>query len=618
MAAGACHSTAFRSELGSPDGQFTVTVSTGTLSRGLYYDIRYRGQVLVDSSALGLALEDGVTLGADARLVDSRTSQADTTWKPLYGERAEVRDHYHELRLEFEQTGSSHLRFDLVFRAYDEGIAFRYEIPAQAGLDSIRIARELTEFHFPGEVAVWATTTAQGLYREIRLSALKDTVERPLVVRCSDSLYAAIGEAADVDYARMRLARAADDPAGLRSVLGSEVVSRLPLHTPWRYVMAGATPGALLEHNYLVENLNAPNQISGDDWIKPGKVIRETTLTTRGGLACVDFAASHGLQYVEFDAGWYGAENSDSSDATRVAVDPARSKGPLDLKKVIGYAKGKGIGIILYVNRRALERQLDTLLPLYRSWGVKGVKFGFVRVGTQQANAWLLRAVRKAAENHLMVDIHDEYRPTGYSRTYPNLMSQEGVRGDEETPSNAQTVATVFTRMIAGAADHTVCYFGPRIAKMGSHVSQLAKTICIYSPWQFLFWYDKPAASPGGESPTTIRDVPELGFYKDLPTVWDDTRVLEGAIGKYATILRRSGNDYYIGCINADEPHRLDISFDFLRPGRKYTATVYADGTGGVAPTHVEITSIDVDHDAHFSRIVQPGNGLVMVLRPVP
>ncbi len=166
-------------------------------------------------------------------------------------------------------------------------------------------------------------------------------------------------------------------------------------HTPWRYIMISSEPGKLIENNFLLLNLNEPDQSAETSWIKPGKVIREITLTTQGGLACVDFAVKHNMQYVEFDAGWYGAENSDTSDATRVSVDPARSKGPLDLHKVIEYGKQNGIGIILYVNRKGFGKTIGCHPSPYESWGVKGVKFGFVRVGSQEANAWLMKAVRE-------------------------------------------------------------------------------------------------------------------------------------------------------------------------------------------------------------------------------
>jgi hypothetical protein len=253
----------------------------------------------------------------------------------------------------------------------------------------------------------------------------------------------------------------------------------------------------LVENNYFVLNLNEPNQIANTSWIKPGQVIREVTLTTAGSMASIDFAAENNIAYVLFDAGWYGAEEDVKSDATTVTVDPARSKGPLDLPKVIEYANSKGVGILVYVNKKALHQQLDEILPLYKKWGIKGVKYGFVNVGDQYATAWLHQAVRKAAKYGLMVDIHDEYRSTGYSRTYPNLLTQEGIRGDEESPSLDQAIYTLYNRMICGAGDYTNCYFAERVTeKMGGRAAQLAKLVAIYSPWQFVYWYDRPEKSP--------------------------------------------------------------------------------------------------------------------------
>jgi alpha-glucosidase len=364
--------------------------------------------------------------------------------------------------------------------------------------------------------------------------------------------------------------------------------------------MVADTPAALLAHNSLVLNLNDPCALADTSWIKPGKVIREVTLATAGGKACVDFAVRRGLQYVEFDAGWYGPENSSTSDATGVHVDPARSPGPLDLHEVIRYAGQRGIGILLYVNHKALERQADQILPLYHKWGVKGVKFGFVNVGSQHWTAWLHAAVRKAAEERLMVDIHDEYRPTGYSLTYPNLMTMEGISGDETSPTNRQTLTVQFTRMLAGPADNTVCYYDARVDRNASHAYQLAKPVCLFSPWQFLYWYDRPAGSPpkkggAGNAQTTIHNEPELEFYDALPTVWDETRVLEGKIGEYAVIGRRSGDQWFLGCMNGGEARTFDIRLDFLDCGKSYVAHVYSDDPSVPTRTHVKIERREVD-----------------------
>jgi alpha-glucosidase len=291
------------------------------------------------------------------------------------------------------------------------------------------------------------------------------------------------------------------------------------------------------------------------------------------------------------------------------------------MQKVIHYGESKGIGVILYVNHIALEKQLDTLLPLYASWGIKGVKFGFVHVGSQQANTWLMEAVRKAAKYHLMVDIHDEYRPTGYSRTYPNLLTQEGVRGDEESPKNDVVLRTLFTRMIAGAADQTNCYFAPRVDKMGSHASQLAKAVCIYSPLQFLFWYDRPEGAllhtgEAGGTTSVIRETPELTFFDRLPTVWDDTKVLEGYPGKYITVARRKGNDWFIGCINGQEEREFNIHLDFLQKGVPYDAVIYYDDPARQTLTKVGISKIIVTSKSVIKRDILPKNGLAICLLP--
>jgi len=387
--------------------------------------------------------------------------------------------------------------------------------------------------------------------------------------------------------------------------------------------MVAERPAKMLEYNYFVLNLNEPNKLEDVSWIKPGKVIQDVTLSTQGGIACVDFAARRNLQYVEFDAGWYGNEYDDSSDAATITVDPKRSTGPLDLHHVIEYAESKGIGIILYVNQRALEKQLDELLPLYKSWGIKGLKYGFVNVGTQEWTSWLHDAVRKAADYQLMVDIHDEYRPTGYSRTYPNLMTQEGIRGDEESPSVEQTLNTLFTRMIAGAGDNTNCYYAPRVSEtMGGKAAQMAKSIMLYSPWQFLYWYDRPEGSPvkiGGAGMTTgiVEENEDLSFYDALPTVWDDTKVLEGTIGEFATIARKNGNDWFIGALTATSDRELQLELNFLEEKSNYEATIYYQDKGNLDNNTVSIEKVEVNKDSVILREIIGNSGLAVIIRKI-
>jgi alpha-glucosidase len=593
------------------------------------YTVTYNDRLVTADSRLGLAIKDAASLQAGFEIVEVSRTSNDSTYRPVYGERETIRDHYNQLVAELRESRPPHCRLILTFRAYNEGAAFCYTIPQQHRqascgdtLTNLVIAAEKTQFRFTSNHTAYAVYSTQGRYSKVRLSQIKSNCERPLTVEIDEDLFASVAEARLVDYARMKLSPQHGRPLTLVSSLHGEVHAKAPMTTPWRVIMLGRSPGELLERNYLLLNLNEPCAIKDTSWIKPGKVIREVTLTTAGGIACVDFAVEHNLQYVEFDAGWYGHEYSDDSDATTISVDPKRSKGPLDLHYVIEYATQRGIGIILYVNRRALEKQLDEILPLYEKWGIKGVKYGFVQVGSQQWTAWLHEAVRKAAQHHLMVDIHDEYRPTGYSRTYPNLMTAEGIAGDETKPSNSLTLTILFTRMLAGAADNTICYYDRRVEDNASHAYQLAKSVCFYSPWQFLYWYDRPAGSPrrtggAGGSHNVIGDEPELEFFDHLPTVWDDTKVLHGQIGVYAVIARRSGQSWFIGCMNADKSHTFDVSLDFLDKDRQYTAHTYSDEPAVPTRTSVKIRRRNVDSSSILKIELPPQGGQAIRIHPV-
>ncbi|MBX2873689.1 MAG: glycoside hydrolase family 97 protein [Saprospiraceae bacterium] len=586
--------------------------------KGLLLELTRSSKVLVQAE-LGKFIFGQDTLGLAYDIEESRTGTKDEQWVPVHGEKSTIRDNYRELSLNLRDNASSPSSIQLVCRLYDEGVAFRYHFDSTitAPLD-----KELTSFHFAQDHQVWVTERSQGPYQKMPISSMESVAERPLVMQQSDSSYLAIGEAALVDFARMKLIAHPQEEAALQVELeGAVDLSQAKHQSPWRYIMVANSPGKLLENNYFILNLNERNQIGETSWIKPGKVIREVTLTTQGGLACIDFAVKHNLQYVEFDAGWYGNEYDDASDATSVTVDPKRSPGPLDLPYIIDYANKKGIGILLYVNRRALEQQLDEVLPLYKSWGIKGVKYGFVRTGPQEWTAWLHEAIRKAADHQLMVDVHDDYRPTGYSRTYPNLMTQEGIRGDEESPSTEHTLITAFTRMIAGAGDNTNCYLASRVSdKMGGRTAQMAKAILLYSPWQFLYWYDRPEASPhkkggAGAAQGIIQADENLDFYDQLPVIWEDTRVLEGRIGEYATIARKSQGAWFIGALTANTSREVHISLDFLEEDKSYEATIYFQDEADLEKNQIQSEKIMVQRETIFSRKLPADGGLALIIR---
>ncbi len=615
LSIGGCSEQTKIVELNSPDKAFAYSLNISDDGSKLLYNIMFQGQEIVGKSGLGFEFSEKVVPKAIA-IKEIITNSVNTKWKPVYGEKNEYPDVYNEALVNFNG-----LDYALRIRVYNEGVAFRYEFDDKE--KAVKIFSEETEFNIPVDASAWVSSRAQSEIIKVKVSEIEEAKERPILLQYSESLFAAIGEAGLVDYARMKLTNKQPGKSVLTSSLEGEVTYNKAFNTPWRFVMAATQPGEILENNYLLLNLNEGNKIEDTSWIKPGKVIREVTLTTVGGMACVDFAAKHNLQFVEFDAGWYGNEYDDASDATTITVDPKRSPGPLELKKIIDYAKGKGIGVVLYVNRRALEKQLDEVLPLLKSWGVAGIKYGFVNVGPQEWTDWLHDAIRKAAEHELMVDVHDEYRPTGYSRTYPNFMTQEGIRGDEESATNDMVINTIFTRMIAGAGDQTNCYFAERVSeKMGSHASQMAKTICIYSPWQFVYWYDRPHESPvkkggAGGSVPVINEVPDLAFYDALPTVWDDTRVLGGYPGEYAVIARRSQNNWFLGVIAGLNEHALSVPLDFLDDGVKYKATIYKDDASLDTYTKVSISEMEVTSQSVLQQNILKQNGVAVIFEPV-
>ena len=584
----------------------------------IYYSLVNQGNTIITDSPLGLTFENELPILTKLEIVSVQQKEVNDPWTPVYGEKNQYPNRYNETTINLKEVKSPGRNFSILVRAYNEGIAFRYNVQAD---HPVTVTGELTGFQFKKDYTSWIAPMAQAKYTKGSISKTGKGCERPYVIEVSDQLYIALGEAALVVHSRMKFNRSEKDSLLLLATLDGKAQYQSSFSTPWRYIMTANSPGQLLEQNYFILNLNEPSAIKDPSWIKPGKVIREVTLTTVGGKACIDFAARHNISYIEFDAGWYGLEYNNASDAKAVSVDPARSPGPLELQEVINYGKEKGIGIILYVNQRALSRQLDTILPLYRSWGVKGMKFGFVNVGAQNYTSWLHEAIRKTGEHQLMMDIHDEYRPTGYSRTWPNLLTQEGIRGDEESPDNQHVLITMFTRMLAGAGDHTNCYFAPRVdEKMGSHASQMAKAICIYSPWQFIYWYDRTEESPrkkgvvGANAPSIIVELPDLTFYDALPTVWDNTKVLEGKIGEYGTIARKSGDNWFIGSLT-DQPRKLTLNLNFLDKRAKFEATIYSDDLSTNSLTKVGITKQMVTYESQLNFDLKQKNGLAIILR---
>ncbi|MFB9057351.1 glycoside hydrolase family 97 N-terminal domain-containing protein [Mariniflexile ostreae] len=634
-----------KTELVSPDGTKTISFFYDENSNNLSFSIQYDNQDVVLPSTLELFSKE-IEFSGNLSILKVENSTVNNVWHSNFSELSNIPDHYNQTKI-YLKLGEAQI--NLIGRAYNEGIAFAYEIPEQNNISEIGLD-EIIHYNFDKDYPVWSTPkrepgklTAQGEYKKIPLSQLEAGAERPLVIEVNDSLVVALAEAKLVDYARLSFNKGTSSKYSILSELdgkmgeqkqdtisgaiisnrdseGVKVHKKLPFQSPWRVVMIGKSHGELLENNYILQNLNDPSEIADESWIKPGKVLRETTLTTQGAFAAIDFVVEHNMQYIMFDAGWYGDEMKNESDATTVALDPKRSKGPLDMEAVTAYGKERGIGLILYVNRRALEKQLDEILPLFKTWGIAGIKFGFVRVGDQEATAWMHEAIKKAADYGMIVNVHDEYRPTGFSRTYPNLLTQEGIRGDEETVPNAHTLISMFTRTLAGASDNTICYYSTRVDAMGSRASQLAKAVCIFSPLQFLYWYDKPAASPEKKDglwgdTRHIGNEPELEFFDNVPTTWDETRVLEAEMGALGVIARRKGKEWFIGGINGDEARKAVLDFSFLDPNQTYKAKVYTDDETIKTRTRVKIETAKLTKDSKMELNVKSNNGFAFHIK---
>ena len=572
--------------LQSPDGkyQFNFTQKDGRLT----YSLNYASKQVVEEGELGVNIDNhlvesamgipvdksGVwTKGMEVTSVENRSE--DNSWKPVYGECDQIRDHYNEMTIHLikgdkhDNSGNSYDKrqqylFDIIVRAYDEGVAIRYHFPEATNGLFMHITDELTSFRFAPGAEAYHFAWAQAQSTKVKLlkseSAWKEEAERPLTLRLSNGLYAAIGEAALTDFVRGKLKLKADNELQMSMYDSADVITAYDM--PWRFIMVGEKAIDLINNKQMVLNLNAPCQIQDTSWIKPGKAFRVCRLDMKTCMEGVDFCVDRGLQYIELDAGWYGLEMKMSSSALKVL-----ETRDIDMPKLCEYAKSKGIGVWVYVNQRALYQQLDQLLPLYEKWGISGIKFGFVQIGSQEWTTWLHNAVKKCADHHILVDIHDEYRPTGWSRTYPNLLSQEGVGGNEEMPDAEHNTILPFTRFLCGPADYTPCYFNGRVQNTKAH--QLAMPVVYYSPVTFLYWYDLPNAYKGEK---------ELDFWKYCPTVWNESKALQGEIGEYIVQARRTGNDWFVGAMNGLQARDITVNTaDFLKKGKKYQVEIYND-----------------------------------------
>lgn len=596
--------------LKSPDGH--ISVSFAKPSRELVYSVAVDGNDVILPSRAGLEIDNRVwemALGKrdlaqsdswmDLLTVDSVTYNApvDSIWHPQYGERSTVKDCYNSATLHMSRKDKSNYRLDVQVRAYNEGMAFRYFFPEHPAAIFHKVVDDLTDYTFPEGTMAWSEEWAQATFKHTPVDSISRPVERALTLELPSGQWVALLDA-DVDDWCLTKFRARNGKTNtLESVMYSPVDIVTYYSTPWKIIMTADNPGRLIENNDIVLNLNS-SAAKDFSWVRPGKIMR-SAISTEMGLETIDFCAEHNIPYMLYDWQWYMPCTSHDGDATKV-VDK------IDMQRVINYGKEKGVGVWLYVNQHALMKQMDELFPLLRQWGVVGVKSGFVQYASHRWATWLHDMVRKAADNKLMMNIHDEFRPSGFSRTYPNLLTQEGICGNEEFPDATHNVILPFTRMLNGAADYTICYYDKRLKN--THAHQLAASLVFYSPLQTIFWYDNPTLY-GGE--------PEIKWFEDLETTFDDTKVLDGYPGKNIAMARRKGDTWWAAALANNEGGEQDISLSFLEPSKKYVAEIYTDDAEVKTRTKVKVSQKKVSGKDTLKFNLAPRGGVAIRFTPV-
>lgn len=595
----------------SPDGRREVRFEKP--GKELRYNVKVDGRDVILPSRAGLEIDNRtweMALGKrdltqpdswmNLLTVDSISvgCLVDTVWTPLYGERSKIKDRYNSGTLHLSRKDKSNYRLDVQVRAYDEGIAFRYFFPEHPAAIFHKVVDDLTDFTLPKGTMAWSEEWAQAPFVHQPIDSISIPVERALTMELPSGQWVAILDADNDDWCLTKLKHREGYENTLESVMYSPVDLVTYYATPWKIIMTADTPTRLLENNDIVNNLN-PESKGDFSWVVPGKIMRCTTLTTEGGLKNIDFCAEHNIPYMLFDWLWYVPCTSHDGDATKV-IDK------LDMQKIVEYGKQKGVGIWLYVNQHALMKQMDEMFPLLKEWGIVGVKSGFVQYASHRWATWLHDMVRKAADNQLMMNIHDEYRPSGFSRTYPNLLTQEGIHGNEEWPDATHNVTLPFTRMLNGAADYTICYFDKRL--QNTHAHQLAASLVFYSPLQTILWYDTPDRYHGE---------PEIEWFENLETVFDDTKVLAGYPGRDIVMARRKDDTWFLGAMTNNEERTEEVPLEFLRDGENWLAQVYSDDPEVETATKVRCEKFAVTPSTVLKLKLQPKGGAAVRLTPI-
>lgn len=590
----------------SPDGRIGWELLAPAHSP-LQYRISLADRTIVLPSSLGILLDGGTQLGRDTEIIASRSNAIDSTFEQYPGKRRHVIDRANETTFTLRERDGQRLEWQLVVRAYDDGIAFRYRFPQQERWTELSLADERTEFVFPRSAVATSlpldgfTTSHENRYEKQLVGQIPATGLRglPVLIELPRVGWAAVLEANLTDYAGMYLARG--------SALGSlatrlspgldepkiAVRATLPHDSPWRLVLVVSDARRLIESDTILK-LNAPSRINDVSWIKPGKTtfpwwndFFETGVPFKMGLNTetakhyIDFCAEYGIPYHSLDGvndlAWYGGRIAPYEGA-----DIVKGIDGLDLQEVIRYAKQKGVQIRLWMHWEAARKNMAHAFPLYRQWGIEGVMIDFMDRDDQEMVNWQRELLQLAADNRLTVTFHGVAAPTGLERTFPNLLNHEAVRNweydkwDEDGVTPEHDVTVPLTRMLAGPLDfHQGTLRGVPLEKFAPRV---AEPVVIGTPARMLASYVmfQNHLPMMADYPSAYRRHPLTKVMVAIPDTWDETRALVAKSGELVVIARRSGNDWWIGAMTDRHARDAKVPLSFLPPG-KFRAEIHGD-----------------------------------------
>lgn len=633
----------------SPDGAIRAVFALVPSSKGgdggqLGYQVSYRGKSVIERSRIGFELQNQPSLGDNLLVVGAVHSSIDETYEIPAGKSNPVRNQCNVLSFELKESKAPGRKLTVEVRAYNDGIAFRTIVPDQAPVKDLRIVNETTEFILSADATTYPLilrnfrSSWEDNYRTVALSGItpESLIGMPLLTELPGVAFVAITEANIDNYPGMYLMHSDVNPKALEGRLspridepGISFSGQTPVATPWRVVMIAGEVGRLIE-SQIVNNLNPPLAMADASWVKPGKaswdwwsgpaadgVKFKVGSNTDTAKHYIDFSAKAGFEYFMFDAGWAAHGTGTNSSG----ADITATRQGVNMPEILAYAKSKNVRVWLWSHWTDIDRQMDQAFPLFEKWGIAGVKIDFMDRDDQWMVNFYRRVAKNAAEHHLMIDFHGAYKPDGIGRTWPNVITREGVLGLEYNKWSARVtpdhnVMLAFTRMLAGPMDYTPggfrnstrAEFEPRNNKpmvMGTRAHQTALFVVFESP--FMMASDYPGAYEGQK---------ELPFLSAVPASWDETRVLNGKVGDYITIARRHGKEWYVGSIAGSHSVELDIPLEFLGAG-EYKADTYSDAPdSAVHPMNTLVEQKNVNRSTTLKAVLASGGGQAIRIRP--